>query len=117
MSSSLKASKVKTTEIFNINRIGFLVTYLKNLSMNDEEERFYIDKYDIEVLLEYCKRVLEDPKKAHELLPDKDILYPDKALYGDIYFNDVKLVIKKIEAILPLFDTLEPNEDILIELL
>lgn len=117
MSSSLKASKVKTTEIFNIYRIGFLVTYLKNLYMNDEEERFYIDKYDIEVLLEYCKRVLEDPKKAPELLPDKDILYPNKALYGEAYFNDVKLVLKKIEAILPLFDTLEPNEDILIELL
>ena len=58
---------------------------------------FYVDRNDLENLLESCQRVLINPSEAKELLPTASGFFFGGTDYDDYYFDSVKETISILE--------------------
>ena len=61
---------------------------------------FYVDRNDLENLLESCQRVLINPSEAKELLPTSSGFFFGGTDYDEYYFDSVKETISILEECL-----------------
>ena len=71
-----------------------------------EDECCFVTKSDLEDMIMRCDMVLENPKKAHELLPTRAGFFFGSTDYDEWYFKDVEDVRKQFKKLLDGF-----NED------
>ena len=55
---------------------------------------YYCDKEQLIELKELCQQVLDDPKKAEELLPVEEGFFFGSQEYDEWYFNDIQETIE-----------------------
>lgn len=75
-----------------------------------------IRRKDVQELLSKCEEVLLDHSKGPELLPTTPGFFFGSTDYDDLYYEDVESVRNYVkDKLLPEFDTLNLDEDILFE--
>lgn len=70
----------------------------------DECREHYVPRKKLCELVDLCKTVIAEPKKAPELLPTQSGFFFGGTGYGDDYFEDLKYTVEQIEKVLALFD-------------
>lgn len=70
----------------------------------DECREHYVPRKKLCELVDLCKKVIAEPKKAPELLPTQSGFFFGGTGYGDDYFEDLKYTVEQIEKVLALFD-------------
>lgn len=66
----------------------------------DNCAQYYLDKEQLLELKELCKQVLEQPEKAHEILPTESGFFFGSQEYDEWYYDDIKETIKIINWIM-----------------
>lgn len=103
--------KVRREEVGYFRKVNFLVAFFEEKGFNVETQAdYYIDREDIEDLIERCKKVLESHDSAPELLPTMDGFFFGSTDYDEYYFEDVSEVLQFSKELLLKFDTLEDGE-------
>jgi hypothetical protein len=67
---------------------------------NDDCREYYVDKKQLQELLDICKTVKENRENAENLLPTQDGFFFGGTEYDDYYFEDIDNTIKILEDIL-----------------
>lgn len=70
----------------------------------DKCREYYVPREKLCELVDLCKTVIAEPKKAPELLPTQSGFFFGGTEYGDDYFEDLKYTVEQIEKVLALFD-------------
>jgi hypothetical protein len=113
--------KVKRTEVGYFRKINFLVKYFETLGFNGGNlEPFNIKKEYIITLKDKCKYILkanelfDDIKEeAEKVLPNTSGFCFGSTDYDEYYLKDIQEVYDYCnDTLIPLFDTLGPNETI-----
>jgi hypothetical protein len=73
----------------------------------DECQKAYVEREQLEKLLDICKQILEKPKKASELLPTQGGFFFGSTDYGEYYMQDIQDTADRLTKILndPVFKT------------
>lgn len=66
----------------------------------ENEETYYLEKQDIQDLLDTINEVLDDHSKAKELLPTQEGFFFGSTEYDDYYFEDLEYAKDKLSAML-----------------
>jgi hypothetical protein len=66
----------------------------------DECQEIYVDRKDLEKLVEFCTIVLNDAKEAEKLLPTVSGFFFGGIEYDDYYFEQLEYTKNKIQKIL-----------------
>lgn len=66
----------------------------------DECQPIYVEREQLEKLLNLCKTVLEDHSKAEELLPSQSGFFFGSTDYDEFYFSDLENTATTLEEIL-----------------
>lgn len=66
----------------------------------DDCKEYYVERSDLEKLLEVCRLVRDNHSLAEELLPPEQGFFFGSTELGDWYFEDIDYTIKLIEDIL-----------------
>jgi hypothetical protein len=61
---------------------------------------YWVNKEDLEKLLEVCKQVAADPSKAEELLPTQSGFFFGGTEYDEYYMNSIERTINILEEVL-----------------
>lgn len=61
---------------------------------------YYVDISQLQELVDICKKVVENPDLAPQLLPTQGGFFFGSTEYDDWYFNDVKETITMLEPVL-----------------
>ena len=82
-----------------LNKYGELVRNMNEVA---------IDKELLQDLVETCKKVLDNPELAEELLPTNGGFFWGGCDYDEDYFNDLKYTVRVVSKIIanPLYDEL-----------
>lgn len=67
---------------------------------NDDCREYYVPRSKLESLRTVCNEVLEDPKKADDLLPPAEGFFFGSSKIDDWYWDDVKATIGTIDRLL-----------------
>jgi hypothetical protein len=67
---------------------------------NDDCGNYYVDREDLENLLDLCRIVKIDNSKAEDLLPSQSGFFFGGTGYDEWYFNDIDNTIKILEEVL-----------------
>lgn len=62
----------------------------------DECQTSYVDRQDLQTLIDLCKEVLEDHSKAAELLPTESGFFFGNTNYDEWYFEDLEETVKML---------------------
>lgn len=110
-------TKVKRKEIGYFRKVNFLVAFFEKKGFDvPNQTPLAISKEDAEELLSKCEEVLLDHSKGPELLPTMSGFFFGNTDYNDYYYKDVEAVRDYVrDELLPEFDTLKREEDILFE--
>lgn len=69
--------------------------FVDNIQRGTDNCAMYcVDKQDLEKLKSLCEEVLENPEKAHELLPTQEGFFFGTYEYDEWYFYDIKNTIE-----------------------
>jgi hypothetical protein len=66
----------------------------------DECQDTYVEREQLEDLLNRCKTILEDHSKAEELLPSQSGFFFGSTDYDEWYFHDLEQTVPVLEKIL-----------------
>lgn len=66
----------------------------------DECQETWVSREQLQELIDICKQVLEDPKKAEELLPTRSGFFFGGTDYDDWYKQDLEYTVERLEKIL-----------------
>jgi len=61
---------------------------------------YWVNKEDLEKLLDLCKQIIEDPSKAEELLPTRSGFFFGGTEYDEYYMNSIEHTINILEEVL-----------------
>lgn len=68
----------------------------------DECQESYVDRDDLELLIEVCKEVLANKTEAETILPTQRGFFFGGTDYDEWYFEDIENTIKQLEKVLKL---------------
>jgi hypothetical protein len=110
-------TKVKRKEIGYFRKVNFLVAFFEKKGFDVlNQTSLIIRRKDAQELLSKCEEVLLDHSKGPELLPTTSGFFFGSTDYDDSYYEDVESVRNYVkDKLLPEFDTLKLEEDILFE--
>lgn len=110
-------TKRESNELGYFRKVNFLVKFFEEKGFDTPNQTpLVIHKKDAEDLLSRCNEVLADHSKADTTLPTMEGFFFGSTDYDDWYFEDVKEVRDFVQdTLLPEFDNLAPNEDIIFE--
>jgi hypothetical protein len=75
--------------------------FVENVQNGEDDcGTYYVEESQLEELLELCKKVVENPQLAEELLPAQSGFFFGSTEYDEWYFNDLKNTIDIIESLL-----------------
>lgn len=84
--------------------------FVKNCQKGVDDCRYsWVQREQLEVLLELCEEVLKDHSKAEELLPSQSGFFFGGTGYDQYYFDDLKLTVEMLTHILE-SETLKHSE-------
>jgi len=66
----------------------------------DDCRDYWVNKSDLEKLLDVCKQIVEDPSKAEELLPTCSGFFFGSTEYDEYYMKDIQRTISIVEEVL-----------------
>lgn len=66
----------------------------------DECQETWVSREQLQELIDICKQVLQDPKKAEELLPTRSGFFFGSTEYDDWYKQDLQYTVERLEKIL-----------------
>lgn len=106
--------KTKTVNLGQFRKVNFLISFFeKEYGEVRNVCPIQIHKGDIEKLLNYCNKVLDNHSLAPTLLPCTEGFFFGNTDYNEYYFEDVKDVRDFCEEkLLPEFEQLDENENI-----
>jgi len=66
----------------------------------DNCEEYYVDREQLQELVDLCKQVLADHSKAEELLPGQEGFFFGGTEYDEWYFQDIEHTVEMLEELL-----------------
>lgn len=66
----------------------------------DECQETFVSREQLQALVDLCKEVLADKKKASELLPSQSGFFFGSTEYDEWYYQDIEYTVERIEKIL-----------------
>ena len=76
----------------------------------DHCQEIYVDKEQLQELLDNCKYVLEHKDKAETMLPTQSGFFFGSTEYDEYYFQDLEHTVKVLEGAIKLIEQDEKNE-------
>jgi hypothetical protein len=75
--------------------------FVKNVQGNiDECEKSHVEREQLQKLIDSCKTVLADHKKAKEILPTMEGFFFGSTKYDKDYFDDLTITVNQLERVL-----------------
>lgn len=71
----------------------------------DECQKSYVSKEELQNLLETCKAVLANPNQAETLLPSQSGFFFGGNEYDGLYFENLKRTVEVLENVVPKLET------------
>jgi hypothetical protein len=84
-------------------KVNFLFAYFQDKGKLVDEYYAFVDKEDVEDIIDRCVKVLKDNHLAHELLPTQSGFFFGGTDYDDYYFHDVQDCLRQMKKYLKLF--------------
>lgn len=78
-------------------KVNFLFAYFENIGKMIDQWFAFVDKEDVDDIIDRCERVLKDHKLATELLPTQSGFFFGSTDYNEWYFNDVKDCLRQMK--------------------
>ena len=66
----------------------------------DECQEAWVSREQLQELIDICKQVLENPKKAEELLPTRSGFFFGSTEYDEWYKQDLEYTVERLEKVL-----------------
>jgi hypothetical protein len=104
-----QVSHIKSKRVTYVNEeVGYWrkVNHIHNWFVENVQEGkddcgdYWVNKEDLEKLLDLCKQIIEDPSKAEELLPTRSGFFFGGTEYDEYYMNSIKYTINILEEVL-----------------
>jgi len=84
-------------------KVNFLFKYFEDRNKMVDQYYAFVEKEDVEDIIDKCKQILKDNMLAHELLPTQSGFFFGGTDYDEWYFYDVKNCLKQMKKYLKLF--------------
>lgn len=66
----------------------------------DDCREYWVSREQLQELIDICKQIIEQPKKAEDLLPTRSGFFFGGTDYDEWYMHDVKFTAERLEKIL-----------------
>lgn len=84
-------------------KVNFLFAYFENAGKMIDQYYAFVDKEDVDDIIDRCERVLADHNLATELLPTQSGFFFGSTDYDNWYFSDVKDCLRQMKKYRNLF--------------
>lgn len=66
----------------------------------DDCREYWVDREQLQTLIDVCKTILADPTKGSELLPTRDGFFFGGTDYDEWYMKDLEYTVERLEKVL-----------------